>query len=135
MVHLTRKEQFNAAHRLYNPKWSEEKNIEIFGKCANPNFHGHNYDLYITVKGIPDPESGIIMNLKDLSSIIKTQIIEKLDHKNLDKDVEFIKGKISSAENLAKAIWIELKPHIKNCKLHCIKLCETERNFVEYYGE
>lgn len=134
MVFLTRKEHFNAAHRLFNPNWSDDKNKEIFGKCANRNFHGHNYDLYITVKGNPDKESGLIMNLKELSDIIQLHIIEKVDHKNLDTDVEFMKGKITSTENIAKGIWNELQPHIKNCQLHCVKLYETERNYVEYYG-
>lgn len=92
MVYLTRKEHFNAAHRLYNPKWSDEQNEEVFGKCANKNYHGHNYNLYVTVKGEPDPDTGIIVNLKDLSHIIQSRITDQLDHKNLNIEVEFLKG-------------------------------------------
>ena len=136
MVYLTRKEHFNAAHKLSNPKWSDEKNIEIFGKCANANWHGHNYNLYVTVKGEVDPNTGFIVNLKHLSTIIKTKITEKIDHRNLNLDVDFMQGILASTENLAIAIWKQLEPLMSDlgCKLHCIKLCETENNFVEYFG-
>ena len=135
MVYLTRKEHFNAAHRLYNPKWSDEQNEIVFGKCANKNFHGHNYNLFVTVKGEPDVDRGIIVNLKELSKIINTKILEKLDHKNLNLEVDFLKDIIPSTENLVKAIWKELKPHINDGELHSIKLFETENNYAEYFGE
>ncbi|HYV91051.1 MAG TPA: 6-carboxytetrahydropterin synthase [Chitinophagales bacterium] len=135
MVYLTRKEHFNAAHRLYNPKLSDEQNEIVFGKCANKNFHGHNYNLYVTVKGEADADTGIIVNLKELSKIINTNILEKLDHKNLNLEVDFLKGIIPSTENLVKAIWEELKPRISGCELHSIKLFETENNYAEYFGE
>jgi len=135
MVYLTRKEHFNAAHKLRRDDWSEEKNQEVFGKCANKNWHGHNYDLYVTVKGEPHPETGFIINAKDLSKIIKETVLDKLDHKNLDLDVPFMKGKFTSTENLAKEIWHQLEPHLQGCRLHCIKLQETETIWCEYFGE
>ena len=135
MVYLTRKEHFNAAHQLYNPNWSDAQNEEAFGKCANKNWHGHNYDLLVTVKGEPDADTGFIMNVKDLSEIVKRHVTDKLDHKNLNIDVEFMKGQRTSTENLAKAIWQQLEPYITGCRLHCIKLYETENIYVEYFGE
>jgi 6-pyruvoyltetrahydropterin/6-carboxytetrahydropterin synthase len=137
MIYITRREHFNAAHKLHNATWSQEKNEEVFGKCANPNWHGHNYILYVTVKGKINPETGYSANLKDISSIIKKHITEKLDHKNLNLDVDFLKDMMPSTENVAIAIWKELLPHINalGCQLHCIKLCETENNYVEYFGE
>jgi 6-pyruvoyltetrahydropterin/6-carboxytetrahydropterin synthase len=136
MVYLTRLEHFNAAHKLYNPSWSREKNEEVFGKCANENWHGHNYDLYVTVKGRPDPDTGFLFDVKQLSTIIRQRVIEKLDHKNLNLDVEFMSGKMCSTENLALAIWDQLKPHIPPAvQLHCIKLYETPRIYIEYFGE
>lgn len=136
MIYITRKEQFNAAHRLYNPDWSDERNAEVFGKCSNPNWHGHNYTLFVTVKGDTNPETGFLVNLKALSALIKSKIIDKIDHKNLNLDVEFMKGKMVSTENIAIAIWHELVQPIKKLgpSLHCIKLYETENNFVEYFG-
>jgi 6-pyruvoyltetrahydropterin/6-carboxytetrahydropterin synthase len=138
MIHLTRKEHFNAAHKLWRPDWSAEKNEEVFGKCANANWHGHNFDLYVTVKGTPDPDTGFVIDLKFLSRLIKEKVIEELDHKNLNEDVPFMRGKMASTEVLAMEIWNILEPEIHvfpNCRLHKIKLYETERNFVEYYGE
>ena len=135
MVFLTRKEHFNAAHRLYNPGWSDEQNEEVFGKCSNKNYHGHNYNLFVTVKGEPDPSTGIIVNLKELSILIKSVILDKLDHKNLNLEVAFLKKMIPSTENLAKAIFDELRPHITNCELHSVRLYETENNYAEYFGE
>ncbi len=136
MVYLTRRETFNAAHRIYNDYWSVEKNNEVFGKCANKNWHGHNYALYITVKGIPDPETGFIINAKDLSNIIKEVITKKLDHRNLNIDVDFIPKNIHpSTENMVILIWNELKPHIKGCELHEIKLQETENIYASYFGD
>ncbi len=136
MVYLTRVEHFNAAHKLYNEAWSEEKNIEVFGKCANPNWHGHNYELSVTIKGEPHPETGFIFNAKTLGDLIKNVITEQVDHRNLNMDVEFMRGKFTSAENFAIAIWNELKPHIERegAMLHHIKLQETPRIYVEYYG-
>ncbi|HYM95433.1 MAG TPA: 6-carboxytetrahydropterin synthase [Chitinophagaceae bacterium] len=135
MVYLTRVEHFNAAHRLYNPEWSYERNEEVFGVCANENWHGHNYELYVTVKGKPDAGTGFLMDVKKLSALIKEHVIEKVDHRNLNLDVEFMKGKMCSTENFAVSIWNELKPHLPAAvELHCIKLYETPRIFVEYYG-
>jgi len=136
MVYLTRSEHFNAAHKLYNPAWSYEKNEEIFGKCANENWHGHNYELLVTVKGKPSPDTGFVFDVKRLSDIIKDNIIEKIDHRNLNVDVEMMKGKMCSTENLAIAIWDELAQHLPGgVQLHCIKLYETPRIYVEYFGE
>lgn len=136
MVYLTRVEHFNAAHKLYNEDWSAEKNLEVFGKCANPNWHGHNYELFVTIKGEPHPETGFVFNAKTLGELIKNVIVERVDHRNLNLDVDFMKGKFTSAENLAISIWNELKPHItaEGAELHYIKLQETPRIYVEYYG-
>jgi 6-pyruvoyltetrahydropterin/6-carboxytetrahydropterin synthase len=136
MVYLTRLEHFNAAHKLFNPDWSTEQNDEVFGKCANENWHGHNYELYVTIKGSPDPATGFVYDVKKLSNIINTHVVDKLDHKNLNLDVAFMKGQLCSTENLAIAIWKQLEPHIPaSVKLHCIKLYETPRIYVEYFGE
>ena len=137
MIYITRREHFNAAHKLHNENWTDEQNAEVFGKCANPNWHGHNYNLYVTVKGKVNPDMGYSVNLKDLSTIIRTHITDKLDHKNLNLDVPFMKGLMPSTENVAIAIWKELLPHVNalDCKLHCVKLYETENNYVEYFGE
>ncbi len=135
MVYLTRSEHFNAAHKLYNPAWGYEKNEEIFGKCANENWHGHNYELFVTVKGEPSSDTGFVFDVKKLSTIIKETVIEKIDHRNLNVDVEFMKDKMCSTENLAIAIWQQLAPHLPaNVQLHCIKLYETPRIYVEYFG-
>ena len=135
-MYITRRERFNAAHRLFRKEWTDEKNLEIFGKCSNPNWHGHNYTLYVTVKGNINPETGFIINLKDLSYLIKTKIIDNVDHKNLNIEVGFMKDKIVSTENIAVAIWDELAVHVKEsgAELYCIKLVETENNYVEYFG-
>ncbi len=136
MVYLTRQEHFNAAHKLFNPAWSKERNEQVFGVCANENWHGHNYDLYITIKGIPDPDTGFLFDVKALSKLIKTHVIDHLDHKNLNMDVPFMAGKMCSTENLALAIWHQLAPHLPSpVKLHCVKLYETPRIYVEYFGE
>lgn len=134
-VYITRKEHFNAAHRLYNPKWTPEENEAFFGKCANKNYHGHNFDLYVTLKGVAQDDTGMVMDLKKLKSVIKEHVIDKLDHMNINEDVAFMKGQLASIENIVIAIWEILEPHIELGKLHCIKLIETERNYVEYYGE
>lgn len=136
MIYLTRRETFNAAHRLYNDYWSDEQNDEVFGKCANRNWHGHNYILFVTVKGIPNPDTGFIVNVKELSKLIKEVIVDKLDHTNLNLDVDFIPKNIHpTTENLARIIWQQLEPHIKDCQLHSIKLQETENIYAEYFGE
>ena len=136
MIHITRRERFNAAHRLFRNDYTDEKNLEIFGKCSNPNWHGHNYELFVTVAGDINPETGFLLNLKDLSKIINEKIIDKLDHKNINLEVDFMKNKLASTENLAKAIWEELQNPVDKlgAKLHSIKLYETENNFVEYFG-
>jgi len=137
MMYITRRERFNAAHRLFRPEWSDEKNLEVFGKCSNPNWHGHNYTLFVTVKGEVSNETGFVLNLKDLSSILKTKIIDKVDHKNLNIEVDFIKGKIVSTENIAISIWEEIEEEIikSGAELHCVKLVETENNYAEYFGK
>ena len=136
MVYLTRAEHFNAAHKLYNPAWTREKNEEVFGKCANENWHGHNYELLVTIKGMPDKNTGFLFDVKKLSTIIKDHVLELLDHKNLNIDVAFLKNKMCSTENLAIGIWNQLKPHLPaSVQLHCIKLYETPRIYVEYFGE
>ena len=135
MVYITRKEHFNAAHQLWNDTWSEEKNFEVFGKCANKNWHGHNYNLFVTIKGEPNPDTGFIMNIKELSQLINREILEHLDHKNLNLDVPFLKGIKPSTENLAQIIFKRLAPCLNNCSLHCVKLYETENIYAEYYGE
>jgi 6-pyruvoyltetrahydropterin/6-carboxytetrahydropterin synthase len=135
MVYLTRVEHFNAAHRLFNPGWSRERNESVFGKCANENWHGHNYELFVTIKGEPDPDTGFLYDAKRLSELINQHVIEKLDHRNLNMDVEFMSGKMCSTENLAIGIWRQLEPQLEGkVRLHCIKLYETPRIFVEYYG-
>lgn len=139
MVYVSRKEHFNAAHKLSNPAWSREKNQEVFGPCANENWHGHNFDLIVTVKGDPDPDTGFVVDLKKLSSLIRQEVIEKLDHKNLNLDVDFMSGKMASTENLAIEIWRILAPAIpalsSRARLHSIRLFETPRNYVEYFGD
>ena len=136
MVIVTRRERFSAAHVLRNEHWSDEKNEAFFGKCANQNWHGHNFELLVSVKGEPNTDTGFVIDLKDLANIINKKVISKLDHKNINLDVDFMQGKMASTEVLAIAIWNELKDEISahNCLLHCIKLKETENNFVEYFG-
>lgn len=135
MVYLTRIEHFNAAHKLFNPNWSREKNDEVFGRCANENWHGHNFELYVTIKGNPDPDTGFIYDAKKLGALIQERIIEKVDHRNLNVDVDFMKGKMCSIENFVVGIWNELEPHLPpDVKLHCLKLVETTKIYVEYYG-
>lgn len=135
LIYITRKEHFNAAHKLYNPKWTREQNEAVFGKCANENWHGHNFDLYVTVKGSPSDDTGFIMDLKHLRDIIVEHVTDVLDHKNINLDVPFMKDKLASIENLAVGIWEQLEPHITGGQLHCVKLWETHNNYVEYFGE
>lgn len=135
-IYITRRETFNAAHKLWREDWSEEKNWEVFGKCSNHNWHGHNFELFVTVKGLPNPDTGFVINLKDLSVLLKDQVIEELDHKNLNLDVPFMKNVLASTENLAIAIWDRIEESIREAggELVKIKLVETENNYVEYYG-
>lgn len=139
MLYVSRKEHFNAAHKLFNPAWTKEKNAEVFGPCANENWHGHNFDLIVTIKGQPDPDSGFVVDLKKLSLLIRAEVIEKLDHKNLNVDVDFMQGKLASCENLIVEIWRILNAHLSTItttgKLHSLRLYETPRNYVEYFGE
>lgn len=137
IVYITRRERFAAAHKLFNPSWSDSKNKEVFGKCANPNWHGHNYTLWITVKGPVDPVTGFVMDLRFLSDLVQERVIEELDHKNVNLDTSFMKGKMASTENICLGIWQQIAGPIseKGATLHSIKLEETENNFVEYYGE
>ncbi|WP_107038938.1 6-pyruvoyl trahydropterin synthase family protein [Brumimicrobium mesophilum] len=135
-VYITRREHFNAAHKLWNEEWSDEKNEAVFGKCSNKNWHGHNFNIFVTVKGIPSPDTGFVINLKDLSKITKKYVVEALDHKNLNLDVSFMKGVLASTENLVMKIWEEIEEPIKQAggTLSKIRLEETENNYVEYYG-
>ncbi len=137
MIYIQRKERFSAAHQLYNPNWSEAKNNEVFGMCANRNFHGHNFTLTVTVKGEVNPDTGFVMNLVDLKHIIKQNVIELVDHRNLNVDVPFMKGKFTSTEVLAMEIWKILNPLIAEhgAQLHCVRLDETLNNAVEYFGD
>jgi 6-pyruvoyltetrahydropterin/6-carboxytetrahydropterin synthase len=136
MIFLTRRERFSAAHRMFRKEWSDEVNREIFGKCSNPNWHGHNYILWVTVKGEVSEENGFVMNMNVLKQIILENIINKIDHKNINIEVDFMKGKIATTENLAIAIWNELKPLVNKdgATLYCVKIEETENNSIEYYG-
>lgn len=139
MIYVSRKEHFNAAHKLYNPAWSKEKNFEVFGPCANENWHGHNFDLIVTVRGNPDPETGFVIDLKKLSTLIRAEVVDNLDHKNLNLDVDFMKDKLASCETLVVEIWKILAPKIPGISrygvLHNLRLYETPRNYVDYSGE
>jgi 6-pyruvoyltetrahydropterin/6-carboxytetrahydropterin synthase len=136
MVYITRIEKFNAAHKLWVSDWSEEKNIRTFGKCANKNWHGHNYSLYVTVRGVPNPDTGFVIDAKRLSKIIKEKIVDLLDHSNLNLDVPFIPKNLQpTTENLVILIWDQLKPHIDEGSLYSIKLVETDAIYAEYFGE
>lgn len=135
MVYITRREVFAASHRLFNPALSDEENFKIYDKCSNPNGHGHNYILEVVVAGEVNPQTGYLLDLKDLKKIIKKYVTEKLDHKNLNLDVDFLKGKITSSENIAIAIWEQLKDRLPTGRLYSVKLYETENNYVEYKGE
>ena len=135
-VYLIRRERFNAAHKLWNEEWSEEKNKEVFGICSNPNWHGHNFEVFVTVKGIVNEETGFFINSKDLSKIIKEYIVEPLDHKNLNLDVPFLHGTMATTENIAMKIWEQLEEPLQKAGaiLARIQVKETENNFVEYFG-
>lgn len=137
IAYLTRRERFSAAHRLYRPEFTDEENFRQFGQCSHPNWHGHNYELFVTVKGEINQDLGYVVNLKLVSQVIKDRVISKLDHKNINLDVDFMQGMLATTENLAIAIWKELERPIDEigAQLHCVKIKETENNFVEYYGE
>ena len=131
-VAVYRHEHFNAAHRLYNSGWEDKQNQQVFGKCSNPNYHGHNYELIIKVVGEPDPRTGYVMDLKELSDLVNDKVIERFDHKNLNLDTEEFKELNPTAENIAIVIYELLTPHIDEGKDLQIRLYETPRNFVEY---
>lgn len=135
MVYLTRKEHFCASHRLHNPAWTDEQNRVVYGKCNNPNGHGHNYDLEVTVAGIPSEDSGMVIDLKKLSDILNELIIDRVDHKHFNHDIDFMQGVIPTAENIAMAFWKLLDKKIPGGTLYSIKLYESDNNFVEYRGE
>jgi 6-pyruvoyltetrahydropterin/6-carboxytetrahydropterin synthase len=137
IAYITRRERFSAAHRLYCNELTDQENASIFGQCAHHNWHGHNYELFVTVRGDIDPRLGYVVNLKAVSQLIRQLVVEKLDHRNLNLDVDFMQGRIASTENLAAAIWEVLQNPIKNLgvELHCVKIQETENNYVEYFGE
>ena len=135
-VSITRRARFNAAHKLWNDNWDEAKNFEVFGKCAHPNWHGHNYIVFVTVKGAIDEDTGYFINFTDLKSLIKEYVEEPLDHRNLNIDVPWLSGKQTSVENLVIGIWEQLEPKIveRGCMLERVRLYETENNYADYYG-
>jgi 6-pyruvoyltetrahydropterin/6-carboxytetrahydropterin synthase len=133
-VFITRQVHFNSAHRLYNPTRSQKWNEEKYGLCTNPHWHGHNYVLEVTVRGEPDRETGYLLDLGELKRILNRAIVEKCDHRNLNDEVEFLRGVIPSTENLVIAFWSEIEPHLPAGKLHRVRLYETPRNFADYYG-
>lgn len=137
MVYITRKEHFNAAHRLFRPEYSDDENLKVFGKCSNPLWHGHNYTLIVTVKGEPSTSTGFVMDLKTLSSLIEKEVLEKIDHKNINLEVGFMKGKLASTENIAVGIWKQLESGVRlaGAELHSVRLEETENNSAEYFGD
>ena len=136
MIEITRQEEFSAAHRLFRPDWSDEQNEATYGKCANPHYHGHNYVFEVTLRGSVNPETGMAYNLADLKEVMKRQVVEALDHKNLNEDAaEFMKNRIPTAENIAISIWESLAEYIDTEILFRVRLYENERNFVDYYGE
>lgn len=136
MIYITRRERFSAAHKLYKEEWSADQNKAVFGNCSNPNWHGHNYELFVTVKGEVNPETGFVIDLKVMKAVINEAVIDKLDHKNINLDVDFMAGKMASTEVIAIEIFNVLKPLFENenVYLHSVKLNETENNSVEYFG-
>lgn len=137
MVYVSRKEHFNAAHRLFNPAWTDSKNEEVFGKCSNEYYHGHNFELTVTVKGMPSADTGFVIDMKVLGDIMTKEIVDLVDHKNINLQVAIFKDKIPSCEVMVIEFWKILEQEISkvsDCKLHYIKLTETNKNFVEYYG-
>jgi len=134
-VYITRRETFAAAHRLFIPELTDEENYNLFGKCSNPNWHGHNYTLEVVVAGSADQKTGFVLDIKKLKEIIKVNILEKVDHKNLNTETDFLNGINPTSENLVLTIWNQLKDKIPNGKLYSVKLYETENNYFEYRGE
>ncbi len=136
IVKATRRVHFSSAHRLYRPEWSDDRNAEVFGNCSNPNWHGHNYELYVTIEGEPDPETGFVMDFRVLKSLVESRVIQDLDHQNVNLDVPWMAGLIPSAENMVVAIWSRLTDSLPNeVKLSKLTLWETPRSYVEYTGE
>ncbi len=133
-VFVTRESHFNAAHRLHNPSKSDEWNRSVFGACNNPNWHGHNYTLRVTVQGVPDPNTGYVVDLADLKQVIEEHVIRHLDHKNLNLDVPFLNGIMPSTENLVIAIWNQLESALPSGQLYRVQLYETPRNSADYFG-
>lgn len=134
MVYITRRETFAAAHRLFKPELSDEENVKIFGKCSNPKWHGHNYTLEVVVAGEPDPSTGFVLDIKELKKIIHTNVIDKVDHKNINEETDFMKNIIPTSENICIGIWNQLVDKIPNGNLYSVKLYETENNYFEYRG-
>jgi 6-pyruvoyltetrahydropterin/6-carboxytetrahydropterin synthase len=136
LMFLTRKYEFPASHRLYNPSWSDEENARVFRQCNNPNGHGHNYELEVTVKGIPDARLGMVADIYELDQIVKKIILDRVDHKNLNVDVNFLQNIIPTSENIVRAFWQELAPHIPQpAQLARLRLVETRNNAAEYFGD
>jgi 6-pyruvoyltetrahydropterin/6-carboxytetrahydropterin synthase len=133
-VYITRQVHFNSAHRLHNAAKSQKWNEAHYGLCTNPHWHGHNYVLEVTLKGVPDPETGYIMDLGELKRILQETVVNKCDHHNLNEEVDFLRGINPSTENLVIAFWHEIAPHIHAGQLHCVRLYETPRNFAEFHG-
>ena len=135
MVYITRRETFAASHRLFKPDLTNDENLVLFGKCSNPNGHGHNYTLEVTVCGSINKHTGFVLDIKELKSIIQDRILSKVDHKNLNLDTDFMKDIIPTSENMVEAFWFQLLNHIPGGKLYSVKLFETENNYFEYRGE
>jgi 6-pyruvoyltetrahydropterin/6-carboxytetrahydropterin synthase len=133
-LYLTKRMPFCAAHRIFNPAWSDEKNLQVFGKCATPGGHGHNYVLEVTVRGVPNPETGMVIDLKELKEVMVREFWSRCDHRDFNHDVDFMRGRIPTAENIAVAAWQVLDPHLPPGVLYRVRLHETERNIVEYFG-
>lgn len=133
-AYLTRRAHFNAAHRLHNPDFDDAWNERQFGMCNNPQWHGHNYVLEVTVKGEPDPHTGYVIDLGELKRILHEAVVDKCDHRNLNEQVDFLRGILPSTENLVIAFWQQIEPRLTSGRLHCVRLYETERNYAEFYG-
>ncbi|MFM8771802.1 MAG: 6-pyruvoyl trahydropterin synthase family protein [Candidatus Kapaibacterium sp.] len=135
MIYVTRKASFSAAHRLYNPTFSDERNEAVFDKCNNPLGHGHNYVMEVTVKGLPDPLTGYVIDLKRLKDLLDEFIVDKVDHKHLNYDVDFLRGIIPTVENLSVLFWQQIEHRLPSGQLHCIKVYESDQNMAEYFGD
>ncbi|MFB3917367.1 MAG: 6-carboxytetrahydropterin synthase [Terriglobales bacterium] len=135
MVYLTRKCEFSASHYYHNPEFTPEENLRVFGKCANPHGHGHNYTLEVTVKGKVDPRSGFVVDLKQLKEVLNSEVLDALDHRFLNKEVPEFATTIPTTENIAIAVWKRLEPKLKVARLHRVRVYETPDLFVDYYGE